>query len=638
MNTKLRMQREEDRYKVMLGAIEAERRHEEQYFKNLLSQKTEKEKIQSGVVWSSLELRKKHYTVGELVELEFERRSNLDQPHLFKTGVGCHLLVGIDETKYYRGTVSFVRKNKMGVLFNMEFLSKSDIEHSHKLSLELVYDERPYRVMKATIEELIRSKDAVISDFRESIRREALTQEKIKLSPNLYIDTQLNASQKEALLGSMAHQRFSIIHGPPGTGKTTTLVSLVKAITQIEQRVLICAPSNNAVDLLAKKLDQSGIRTLRLGNVSRIDDSIAHLSLMEKASNHPDWQHIKKVKIEAQEAKRQAGKFKRKFGAKERSDRNRMYTESRELKKWAKDLEEKLQSEIIHDAQAICCTLIGANSKALNDINFNTLLIDEASQALEPECWNAMLKSKRVILAGDHFQLPPTVKSTKAIKLGLAETLLNRMTDKIESTYLLREQYRMNDKLLGFSNLKFYKNKLYSNSAVANHQLQNDKDILTFIDTSGCGFEEEYNPENHSRKNPGEYFIIREHILQHLKMYNDQTIGIICPYAEQSRHIRLEIEEEKHIENLDIKVNSIDGFQGQERDIIYLSLVRSNAIGEVGFLKDGRRLNVALTRARKKLIIVGDVSTLSHELIFNELADFVEKTGRYQSAWEYMSL
>jgi len=247
-----------------------------------------------------------------------------------------------------------------------------------------------------------------------------------------------------------------------------------------------------------------------------------------------------------------------------------------------------------------------------------------------------MLKAERVILAGDHLQLSPTVKSREASELGLSETLLSRMTDKVTHTYLLQVQYRMNDKILSFSNERFYDNKLQSSPTVADWKL--DDNPLVLIDTSGCGFDEVQNPKSLSRYNEGEYYILREHFVQARDAYLGASIGVISPYSEQVKFLRASTEDDEVFRDMDITVNSIDGFQGQEKDVIYISLVRSNSDGEIGFLADERRLNVAMTRARKKLVIIGDLSTLSVSKLFSDLADHVEAEGSYRSAWEYMDV
>ncbi len=625
------------RLQDLLSAINEERKAEEVYFSNLSANKTIAERVDSGILWFPVVNVSTVYTVGEQIEMSFERTKNLDSPHKLKAGVGCRIFK-YDSAKEFsalKGVVSYVKKNKLAVILNEQVVSKSDlIGFKGQLGIELIYDDRPYKVMEQAINEVIKSGEPKLVALRDTIENQ-------KASPvppsDHRIDLhELNESQVVALNGVMQCPELGIIHGPPGTGKTTTLVQVIRHLTKEEKRILVCAPSNNAVDLLAMELDKIGINTLRVGNVSRIGDGTTHLALAEKARNHSEWQHIKKVKIEANEARRLAGKHKRSFGPKERSDRNAMYRESKELRKWAKDLESRLLEKIIAESQVICSTLIGVSHRSLEGLKFRTLIIDEASQALEPECWNAILKAERVILAGDHMQLAPTVKSSEAIKLGLSDTLLARMTDKIPSSYLLNVQYRMNEKILSFSNHRFYDNKL--SSGITNSDWSIDDEPLTLIDSSGCGFDEVQNLRTLSRYNEGEGFILREHFLQHKEVYEGLTIGIISPYSEQVKYLRNVIEDDEFFHPFDITVNSIDGFQGQESDVIYISLVRSNSAGEIGFLADERRLNVAMTRAKKKLVIIGDMSTLSQNKLFHTLADHVEATGSYKSAWEYMQV
>lgn len=628
-----------DRYNKILDALEVERTAEEKYFRNLQLKKNLKEKVEAGILWYPVQVVKKYYTIGEYIEIIVERKAINAGTHKFKSGIGCEFFTikSNGERSSFQGVISFVRKYKMGIIFGGNVDHVDDIEDRFKSGVEMIYDERPYRIMRSAIQAVKSSQEEHIKVLREGIRKKDSFSPYHQQDKNqVQHDPSLNDSQNNAIAGCYESQHLAIIHGPPGTGKTTTLVALIKQLLQKEKRILVCAPSNNAVDLLARQLDQSGVNTLRIGNVTRIGDSIAHLTLADKAANHADWKHIKKVKIEANEAKKQAGTFKRKFGYKERSNRNAMFQESRELRKWARDLEDKLLSSIINGAQAVCTTLIGLSSSHISDLKFDTVVIDEASQSLEAECWNAMLKAKKVIFAGDHLQLPPTVKSSDAKNLGLDITLLDRMTDVIHHSYLLTTQYRMNDKILSFSNKSFYDNKLLSGETVANWSI--DDSPLTFIDTSGCGFEEKKNADTLSTFNEGELFVITEWFIRFKDSLPPEiSIGIISPYAAQVKIIREKKETEDIYRDLDIEVNTVDGFQGQEKDFIIISLVRSNEKGEIGFVSDERRLNVAMTRAKKKLIIIGDMTTLANHKLFNQLAEHVEETGLYQSAWEYMS-
>jgi superfamily I DNA and/or RNA helicase len=630
---------QEDRYQTILKGIEYERQEEEDYYISLAQNKSISEKIDSGILWYPVDMISHYYSIGEKIEINVERVKHLSTPHKLKTGMACLIFgrAGNENAFSAKGVISYVRRNKLGVMLNDSAITIDDLNHvKGNIGVEMTYDERPYKVMKKAIEKVINSEEPTVKSLREKIRTLDAFDYSVPAN-HVYVPEHLNPSQSTSLRGCIESQEFSIIHGPPGTGKTTTLVALIKELAKSEKKILVCAPSNNAVDLLAYQLDLINVPTLRVGNVTRIGDNLMHLTIAEKARMHPEWQHIKKVKIEAEEAKRLAGKRKRVFGQKERGNRKMMYQESRELRKWARDLEDKLMDKLISDSKVICTTLIGVSQRSIKDLHYSTLIIDEASQALEPECWNAMLRADRIILAGDHLQLAPTVKSMKAEKIGFSVTLLTRLADSLKHSYLLDTQYRMNDKILSFSNKKFYDSKLKSASGINSWTLEDDTEPLVMVDTSGSGFEETMNPKSLSRYNEGEYFILREHFILNQKKYQNISIGIISPYREQVKFLSNKIEEDEVFSSFEIEVNSIDGFQGQEKDVIYISLVRSNDRGEIGFLKDERRLNVAMTRARKKLIIIGDMSTLSQDELFNDLSQHIEKEGLYQSAWEYMS-
>lgn len=620
----------------LLKAIEAERKQEEDFYLKIIANKTIKEKIDKGVAWHPVEINHKRYTVGEYVEVEVFRVNKEQGNHRIRTGAGVNIFINLhNEITTYSGVVSYLRKDKMRIILNDELLDKDDISVRGSIGVELVYDERPYKVMRKAIEALASPKEKHLQDLVNGIEKRLPFDYDLPVAPYSTID-HLNPSQNRAIEGCLKAERIGIIHGPPGTGKTTTIVGLVKKLLQSEKQILVCAPSNNAVDLLAMRLNDAGHNVLRIGNITRIDDDITHLTIEEKVRGSSDWNQVKKIKREAEDLSKKANKFKRSFGPSERKQRYELRKEAREARKWAKELEYRLTSHVVSQAEVILCTLVGASHSNLVDRNFKTCIIDEASQTLEPECWNVMLKAERTFLVGDHKQLPPTVKSKEALALGFDETLLDRMTAVIKHSYLLSMQYRMNEKILAFSNAQFYHNKLKSAERVQSQTLKDDGSPLIFIDTAGTGFEEEQKPGELSHFNSGEYFIVREHILSISERALGHSIGIITPYAEQVRHIRSAIEEEELLKTMDISIDSIDGFQGQEKDIIYLSLVRSNDRGEIGFLKDQRRLNVGLTRAKRKLVVIGDSSTIGSNKLYQDLIEHVEKTGTYKSAWEYM--
>jgi len=321
-----------------------------------------------------------------------------------------------------------------------------------------------------------------------------------------------------------------------------------------------------------------------------------------------------------------------------------LYSESRELNDWANQMEGRLVDRILSSADVIACTMVGAVGKYVSKMKFRTLIIDEAAQALEPASWIPIAKASRVIMFGDPLQLPPTVKSKSAKRGGFHITLMEKSLERHPAaTFLLNKQYRMNEAIMGFSNQQFYNHQLIADETVSNHSLELEGDLnkpVEFIDTAGCGFEEKMNPEVKSRYNPEEFMILREHLYQLVNALDEEefpSIGIISPYKEQVNHIKDTVREDEDLAHLSLDINTIDAFQGQERDVIYISLVRSNTSGEIGFLKDYRRMNVAMTRAKKKLIIVGDSATLGNDEFYQNFMDYCETVNGYRTAWEFMA-
>lgn len=625
-----------DRYDDLLEAIEHERKNEQDFYQKLNVSKTIQQRIDGGYLWYPVELQNRRYSIGDQIELTFEKKKDADKPHKLKTGIGVRVFKEGEDAFSYMGVISFVRRDKIKI-----FVGDEHIMGDHRLTkgligIEAIYDEKPFQIMKKALLAVKDRNDVRFMNFKNGILTGDFGKSYQDPIPKEFVSSRLNPSQSDAVHTVSSAEYVGIVYGPPGTGKTTTLVQLIKQLVKKEKRVLVCAPSNNAVDLLATLLHQIGLNVLRVGNVSRVDDDTVHLTLSEKARNHPEWKQIKKVRILEQEAFNQAGQFKRKFGQQEREDRKAMYKEAKELRKWARDLEDRLKDQIVDEAQVICTTLIGASHSSIDNLEYQTVIIDEASQALEPSCWNVILKAQRVILAGDHKQLSPVVKSEEAKKLGLGVTLLDRLMDKVSHTSMLKVQYRMHQSILGFSNQMFYEDALESHESVVNHTLPNDTSPAVFIDTSGCGFEEVFNEKNRSYANPEEYYILREYMLQQKEKQVGFSIGIIAPYGHQVQVMREFVSQDEEWRDMDVEVNTVDGFQGQEKDIIYISLVRSNDQGNIGFLSDERRLNVAMTRAKKKLVLIGDMATLSYHELFRKLADYMEKEGEYKSAWEFM--
>ena len=347
-----------------------------------------------------------------------------------------------------------------------------------------------------------------------------------------------------------------------------------------------------------------------------------------------------------------AGKYKRSFGKEEREQRQLLYIEARKILSEARVLEDYILYEQFDKAQVIACTPVVAASRMMRDKQFSTVFIDEAAQALEPLCWIPITRSQKVVFAGDHFQLPPTVKSMRAETAGLKQTLFERCMSIEKVSVLLNTQYRMHQSIMGFSNQQFYKNQVVADVSVKDTLLSFDPDdyllctAFDFIDTAGCGFSEITNPESLSTANPEEAGLLIKHLTLVLENYqntsqkesNGISIGIVSPYKEQVMYLTNLVANNPYLQTFasSIAIKTIDGFQGQERDIIYISLVRSNDQGEIGFLADTRRMNVALTRAKKKLVVIGDSATLGNHGFYKKFLDYAESVGGYKSAWEFL--
>jgi len=607
-------------------------------FKNAIESLSLDERRKKGYTWFPVQTLKTGFTYGDRAFLTIQYNKELKAGHAFRSGKLVRLYSDdlTQEVKEKRGVIHYVNKNKMKIILYSKDLP--DWIHNSAIGVDILFDESSYKEMEHAMETMVNTSNTRLADLRDVMLG--------KVEPKFDHDhkeinlPQLNATQNDAVNNVLSAQDLSIIHGPPGTGKTTTLVAAIKELSKKETTILVTAPSNAAVDLLTAKLAAKGLEVLRIGNISRIDEEIIMHTLDAKLSSHPESKNIKKVKIEVANLRKQAGKFKRNFGHKEREERKHLYQQSKELSNWVNQLEDRLIEQLINSAQVIATTLVGSQNRVIRDKLYKTVFIDEATQGLEPACWIPIIKAEKVVLAGDPFQLPPTVKSNKARIGGLGITLLEKCINRHEKVNLLGIQYRMNKVIMGFSNLSFYENKLKADPSNEFHALNEEQTVLEFIDTAGCSFEEYVDPEYHSKSNKDEVNILLEHLYQldeKLEDIRKFSIGIISPYKHQVMLANEILSKDVKLEGMDISINTIDSFQGQERDIIYISLVRSNDKNEIGFLKDYRRMNVALTRAKKKLVVIGDSATIGVDDFYNSFLTYVEKEGAYRTAWEFMS-
>jgi len=441
-----------------------------------------------------------------------------------------------------------------------------------------------------------------------------------------YKNSLLNESQNKAIQNILC-TNTTIIHGPPGTGKTTTIVEAISELITQGKKIIVCAPTNTAVDNVALKLLSKQIKCCRIGNPIKIDAVLENNTLDGLAQKDRDFKLVQQLKKQAEQLRKKAFKFKRNFGKDEFIERKQLKHELKQIRIDIKKIQKEIYQNVLEKSDVICGTFISVLSENLKNIDFDYTFVDEAAQAIEPAIWSMSKLAPNLVLAGDHFQLPPFVQSKKVIKLGLDMSILEQAKMVKFPSQMLQMQYRMNQKIMNFSNEYFYESKLMAHYSVKNQLLNNeDYEPIEFIDTAGCGFDEVKNEHSNGIKNPNEANIL----IKRLNEINIDTnsVGIISPYRFQVNEIK---------SKCSFDVNTIDSFQGQEKDLIIISLVRINDEGEIGFLKDYRRMNVAMTRAKKKLIIIGDSATIGQDKFYGNLLDYIEKNGSYRSAWEFLN-
>ncbi len=633
-------------FKNLQELLKVEREEDLRQYQRLTEQASVAERRANGLTWYPVAIRGSEMSRGDYLSVELERTTHQDISHQFRFGVPA-VFFGNHDPKNDRveGTIVHQSGNRLRITLRTDELP--DWTRDGKLGVEVLFDDNSYEEMQSALKQAMAVAEGAVTPMRELVQ--VLTGNKTptfkEYGPEVAL-LRLNESQQRAVQTILKANELAIVHGPPGTGKTTTLVQAIKALVcRDNQKILVVAPSNTAVDLLSEKLHLEGVNVLRVGNPARVTERLMSLTLDGKMSEHPQTKEVKRLKKQAQEFKSMAYKYKRNFGKSERDQRKLLFEEAHKIMKEVGNTEQYIIDDLMAKTQVVTATLVGSNHYTVREGKYQTVVIDEAGQALEPACWIPILKAQKVVLAGDHCQLPPTIKSEAAAKSGLSKTLLEKCVDLYpQAVTLLEEQYRMNEQIMGYSSQVFYKNLLKAHASVAKRRLFAEDKPVVFIDTAGCGFDEKI--EGTSATNPEEAGLLLKHLSQFMTEWASKTktpnevpsVAIISPYKQQIQILNEQLTQVADLQSFlsAIAVNTVDSFQGQERDIVYISMVRSNAEGVIGFLSDIRRMNVAMTRARKKLVIVGDSATLAQFSFYADFIAYAESIEAYQSAWEWM--
>ncbi|MBW3467101.1 AAA domain-containing protein [Arthrospiribacter ruber] len=637
----------QEELKISLKLLKQEWQEDLEQYKKKFLYSSLLDKKEEGICWYPVNLKKTRFGYGERLIIDLER-SDSKQAHLFQSGKSVsifsnHELYGSPKNRI-NGVINQIKKDVMTVTLQLEELP--EWFHKGKIGIDLLFDEASYREMEIALLAVSKADNIRLGELKRVLLGE---REPSVVSLGFHPMDRLNARQNEAVALTLAAQDLAIIHGPPGTGKTTTLVAAIEKSLETNSQVLVCAPSNAAVDLLVEKLSERNISALRMGHPARVEEQILLQALDAKIANHASYKDLKRLKKSIDELVKMGKKYKRSFGHEERMQRRRYFEEADRCRDEAKSLEDYIVYDIFQSSQVIACTLVGAASSYLKSFSFPVVFIDEAGQGLEAATWIPIQKAKKVVMAGDHLQLPPTIKSFEASKSGLGITLFEKaILRQPSSAVMLREQYRMHELIMGFSNRHFYQGELMAAPNTQAHYILEEEPVLEFVDTSGSGFNEQVEEESLSTYNLEEARFALNYLESFVKRIGlrqlkerEFSIGLIAPYRAQVRRLNELLFDTFEFPNLKdyaafLTIDSIDGFQGRERDIMLISLVRSNAKGEIGFLADTRRMNVALTRAKRKMIVIGDSATLSSHPFYTAFLDYVEEKNCYKSVYEFL--
>ena len=656
---------------------------EKEAFRKLTEQMGMQRKVKRGDAWFPLQVGKSFYNSLNQTAIEVFRTSDQDIEHNFEFGrpvmffmvkkMGKNENQGntalqqpenasdanhkvqnsnlkVQSIKYFSftGTVSYVDGDRMVVTVPDSAPLLELQQSTDPIGVQLSFDETSYKLMFEALDRVMKAKNNRLAYLRDLFYSHQKAG-RFSFEPMKF--PWLNPTQERAVNEVLWAKDVAIVHGPPGTGKTTTLVEAINETLMRESQVLVCAQSNMAVDWISEKLVDRGINVLRIGNPTRVNDKMLGFTYERRFESHPDYPQLWAIRKAIRELRKNKKKGSENY-----------HQKMERLKSRAAEIEIRINAELFGEARVIACTLVGSAHHLLEGMKFGTLFIDEAAQALEAACWIPMKRASRVILAGDHCQLPPTVKSIAALRAGLGKTLMERIAEnKPEVVTLLKIQYRMNDEIMRFSSDWFYGGKVESAPQIKYRSVLDYDHPITWIDTSNeenqitiegedapedsasassaanqnsdLNFKEQFVGESFGRINKAEAELTLLTLAEYFTKIGKQRVlsesidvGIISPYRAQVQYLKKLIKKYEFFKPYRrlISVNTVDGFQGQERDVILISLVRSNDEGQIGFLKDLRRMNVAMTRARMKLIILGNKDTMTKHPFYKKLWEYVE--------------
>ena len=570
-----------------------------------------------GLALHPIVVTRKNFGYADYPEISF-RLNFPAETNLFKDGAAIEcFFTGEDPVKGI--LINLDGKQGEFRLFAPDF---PDWIEDNGVGIKLAPDQRTTSIMKTVLNNLENKKElfSLFEKLHNTAQKRPAKQALDPVTISFY-NKNLNESQQQAVTAITQNVELTIVHGPPGTGKTTTLVEAIAQLVQAGEKVLVSAPTNTAVDNIAKGLIKQGLQLLRVGNTSKVDAAIFEHTPEGKLSNSKQLKEIKQLRIRAEEFRKMALKYKRSFGKADREQRNLLFKEVKNIRAEIKQLQAYNEEKLYREADVIAGTPIGLYDAKINQLTFQTLVIDEAGQCIEPLAWCIFPLAEKYVLAGDHWQLPPTVLSNDASRLGLNRSILEVCIATQSNVFLLNTQYRMREVIAGFSGNYFYEGLLLTAAHLSNTGVH-----ITFIDTAGSGYNEVRGNDGSSLQNEGELKIVQQ--LIETEMLDPLQTVFICPYAGQ-------VAAAKDILPKEMRISTIDSFQGQEKEVIILSLVRSNDDCEIGFLKDYRRMNVAITRAKEQLFVIGDSATIGADSFYNAFLTYIEQWGNYRTVWEF---